>query len=85
VVGAVPLDAAIRQRASNRSAAFQQRPHRPRRAPHRLARGAGLLPRVPRPLQLYTSAEPCAMRAGAIYWAGTGRVVYGQSEKALKQ
>ena len=34
---------------------------------------------------LYTSAEPCAMRAGAIYWAGTGRVVYGQSEKALKQ
>jgi tRNA(Arg) A34 adenosine deaminase TadA len=34
---------------------------------------------------LYTSAEPCAMCAGAIYWAGIGRVVYGQSEKALKQ
>jgi tRNA(Arg) A34 adenosine deaminase TadA len=33
---------------------------------------------------LYTSAEPCAMWAGAIYWAGIGRVVYGQSEKALK-
>jgi tRNA(Arg) A34 adenosine deaminase TadA len=33
---------------------------------------------------LYTSAEPCAMCAGAIYWAGVGRVVYGQSEKALK-
>jgi tRNA(Arg) A34 adenosine deaminase TadA len=33
---------------------------------------------------LYTSAEPCAMCAGAIYWAGIGRVVYGQSEKALK-
>jgi tRNA(Arg) A34 adenosine deaminase TadA len=33
---------------------------------------------------LYTSAEPCAMCAGAIYWAGIGRVVYGQSERALK-
>ncbi len=30
---------------------------------------------------LYSSAEPCAMCAGAIYWAGIGRVVYGQSEK----
>src|SRR5262245_45487538 len=26
---------------------------------------------------LYSSAEPCAMCAGAIYWAGIGRVVYG--------
>ena len=33
---------------------------------------------------LYTSAEPCAMCAGAIYWAGIGRVVYGQSEADLK-
>ena len=33
---------------------------------------------------LYTSAEPCAMCAGAIYWAGIGRVVYGQTEKTLK-
>jgi tRNA(Arg) A34 adenosine deaminase TadA len=33
---------------------------------------------------LYTSAEPCAMCAGAIYWAGIGRVVFGQTEKALK-
>jgi tRNA(Arg) A34 adenosine deaminase TadA len=33
---------------------------------------------------LYTSAEPCAMCAGAIYWAGIGRVVYGQSERDLK-
>lgn len=28
---------------------------------------------------LYSSAEPCAMCAGAIYWAGIGRVVYGLS------
>ena len=34
---------------------------------------------------LYASAEPCAMCAGAIYWAGIGRVVYGQSERDLKQ
>src|ERR1700744_3919402 len=34
---------------------------------------------------LYTSAEPCAMCAGAIYLAGIGRVVYGQTEKALKE
>jgi len=33
---------------------------------------------------LYTSAEPCAMCSGAIYWAGIGRVVYGQTERALK-
>jgi tRNA(Arg) A34 adenosine deaminase TadA len=32
---------------------------------------------------LYTSAEPCAMCAGAAYWAGVGRVVYGLSEREL--
>jgi tRNA(Arg) A34 adenosine deaminase TadA len=34
---------------------------------------------------MYTSAEPCAMCAGAIYWVGIGRVVYGLSEARLKQ
>lgn len=33
---------------------------------------------------MYMSAEPCAMCAGAIYWAGIGRVVYGQSEDDLR-
>ncbi len=33
---------------------------------------------------LYSSAEPCAMCSGAIYWSGIGRVVYGQSESGLK-
>lgn len=33
---------------------------------------------------MYTSAEPCAMCAGSVYWAGVGRVVHGLSEKALK-
>ncbi|HTJ57609.1 MAG TPA: nucleoside deaminase [Devosiaceae bacterium] len=33
---------------------------------------------------LYTSAEPCAMCSGALYWAGIGRVVFGQTEKDLK-
>ena len=34
---------------------------------------------------LYTSAEPCAMCAGAIYWAGIGRVVFGLTERTLKE
>lgn len=33
---------------------------------------------------LYASAEPCAMCAGAIYWSGIGRVVYGLAERRLK-
>jgi len=34
---------------------------------------------------MYVSAEPCAMCAGAVYWAGIGRVVYALSEKRLKE
>ena len=33
---------------------------------------------------MYTSAEPCAMCAGAVYWAGVRRVVHGMTEQALK-
>ncbi|WP_346686941.1 nucleoside deaminase [Megamonas hypermegale] len=32
---------------------------------------------------LYTTAEPCVMCAGAIYWGNVGNVVYGISEKRL--
>jgi tRNA(Arg) A34 adenosine deaminase TadA len=32
---------------------------------------------------LYTSTEPCAMCAGAIYWVGIGRVVFALSETGL--
>ena len=34
---------------------------------------------------IYTSAEPCAMCAGAIYWAGLKRVVFGMTEADLKR
>ena len=33
---------------------------------------------------LVSSAEPCAMCAGAAYWAGLSRVVYGLSEMRLR-
>jgi tRNA(Arg) A34 adenosine deaminase TadA len=34
---------------------------------------------------IYSSAEPCAMCAGAIYWAGIGRLVYGLGEHRLRE
>ena len=40
-------------------------------------------PQALRAATLYSSAEPCAMCAGAIYWSGIGRVVYGLSEARL--
>ena len=33
---------------------------------------------------VYTSTEPCAMCAGAIYWAGVSRVVFGLRESDLR-
>ncbi|CAN7270269.1 nucleoside deaminase [Acidovorax sp. Leaf78] len=33
---------------------------------------------------LYSSAEPCVMCAGAIYWANIGRVVYGIDAMRLR-
>jgi tRNA(Arg) A34 adenosine deaminase TadA len=43
-----------------------------------------LSPEVLKAATLYSSAEPCAMCAGAIYWAGIGRLVYGLSEHRLR-
>jgi tRNA(Arg) A34 adenosine deaminase TadA len=43
-----------------------------------------LSPDILRGATLYSSAEPCAMCAGAIYWAGIGRLVYGLSEHRLR-
>ena len=48
------------------------------------SRAAQLLPAAELALcTLYTSTEPCAMCAGAIYWVGIGRVVFALSEKGL--
>jgi tRNA(Arg) A34 adenosine deaminase TadA len=43
-----------------------------------------LSPDILKGATLYSSAEPCAMCAGAIYWAGIGRLVYGLSEHRLR-
>jgi len=43
-----------------------------------------IAPDVLRTATLYSSAEPCAMCAGAMYWAGIGRLVYGLSEHRLR-
>jgi len=40
-------------------------------------------PAVLRASTLYTSTEPCAMCAGAIFWAGIGRVVFALSSATL--
>lgn len=45
----------------------------------RLGDPAGLADTV-----LFTSTEPCAMCAGAIYWAGIPRVVFGLAASALE-
>lgn len=42
-----------------------------------------LAPADLRDCTLYSSAEPCAMCAGAAYWCGVGRVVYALSEERL--
>jgi tRNA(Arg) A34 adenosine deaminase TadA len=34
---------------------------------------------------IYTSAEPCAMCAGAIFWAGVSRLVFGLSGDRLHE
>lgn len=34
-------------------------------------------------MTIYVSAEPCAMCAGSLYWAGIGRLVYAMSEHKL--
>jgi tRNA(Arg) A34 adenosine deaminase TadA len=50
-----------------------------------LRRAAGILSIADlRASTLYTSTEPCAMCAGAIYWSGIPRVVYALSEDALR-
>ncbi len=43
-----------------------------------------LSPNVLKAATPYSPAEPCAMCAGAIYWAGIGRLVYGLSEHRLR-
>ena len=50
---------------------------------HRAARD--FAPDVLATSTLYTSAEPCAMCAGAIVWTGINRLVFGLSAKRLHE
>ena len=34
---------------------------------------------------LYMSCEPCAMCSGAMYWGGINRMIYGMSERHLRE
>jgi tRNA(Arg) A34 adenosine deaminase TadA len=43
-----------------------------------------LTPEVLASCTLYASTEPCAMCAGAMYWAGIGRLVYALGEDELR-
>ncbi len=61
------------------------RRHRPRRDRPGAPRQPRVLARLPQGLHPDTTAEPCAMCSGAIYWAGIGRVVYGMTERRLLQ
>ncbi|WP_308014655.1 nucleoside deaminase [Nocardia coffeae] len=45
--------------------------------------GHAYTPEFLRGTTLYASTEPCAMCAGAIYWCGIGRVVFGLAEQDL--
>jgi tRNA(Arg) A34 adenosine deaminase TadA len=47
------------------------------------AASAVFLPSRLAELTLYTSTEPCAMCAGAIFWSGIGAVVYALAESEL--
>ncbi len=44
-----------------------------------------LSPEVLAAATVYTSTEPCAMCAGAIYWSGVSRVIFGVSAADLEQ
>ncbi|HJO03001.1 MAG TPA: nucleoside deaminase [Acidobacteriota bacterium] len=56
-----------------------------RHAELQLVRGAwgALGPELLGKATLYTSTEPCLMCAGAIFWAGIPRVVYGVGARAM--
>jgi len=58
-----------------------------RHAELELVRSAGraLGPDLPSKSTLYASTEPCLMCAGAIFWAGVPRVVYGVGARAMTE
>ena len=75
-------DGAILLRAGNASAGEQDRTAHAERV--LMSRASAMYPAAfLQGCTMVASAEPCAMCAGAAYWAGIGRVVYGLSERGL--
>ena len=79
----VDADGTVLLRAGNASAGEQDRTAHAERVLMSQASQA-YSPAVLAGCTMYVSAEPCAMCAGAAYWAGVGRVVYALSERDLK-
>lgn len=77
-------DGAILLRAGNASAGEQDRTAHAERV--LMSRASAMYPAAfLEGCTMVASAEPCAMCAGAAYWAGIGRVVYGLSERGLAE
>jgi tRNA(Arg) A34 adenosine deaminase TadA len=79
----VAADGTVLARAGNQSAAGEDPTAHAETLAVRLAAAAHGSARLAGGA-LVTSAEPCAMCAGAAYWAGLSRVVYGLSETRLR-
>ena len=79
----VAADGSVLSEAGNNSLppAGDPTQHAELRAAQMATRAAA--PEVLAAATLYSSAEPCAMCSGAIYWCGIGRVVYALSEESL--
>ena len=80
----VAADGAVLARGENTQASDQQvLAHAEMNLLHEAVQNYG--PDVLGHATLYTSAEPCAMCTGAMFWSGIGRLVFGLSNERLHE